>query len=82
MIFTKCIEIKKMIARYNSLQSLEENQLSYEFEMFQIGDWSCLIKCDGIVSVREFAHLFDYISTFYVGPFMWGNQYGFSLHIQ
>lgn len=82
MIFAKCIELKKMIARYNRLQYSEENWLHYEFEMFSDGEWSCLIKCDGVVNVSDFRAIFDYLSTFFVSPFMWGNNYGFRLHIQ
>lgn len=82
MIFAKCRELKKMIARYNRLQYSEENWLHYEFYMFSDGDWACLIKCDGVVNVRHFRPIFDYVSTFYVDPFMWGNEYGFRLHIQ
>lgn len=71
-----------MIARYNSLQYHEKNWLSYEFEMFSDGEWSCLIKCNGCVNVYDFRPIFDYVSTFFVNPFMWGNNYGFRLHIQ
>lgn len=82
MLYVKCIELKKMIARYNSQQYREENKLSYSFEMFQIGDWSCMISCDGVVHVRKFRDIFDFVSNFYVQPFMWGSECGFHLHIQ
>lgn len=82
MLYVKCIELKKLIARYNSLQFCEENWLRYEFEMFSDGEWSCLISCNGVVHVRVFRDIFDYVSTFYVQPFMWGSVCGFRLHIQ
>lgn len=82
MLFSKCIELKKLIARYNRKQSLSENCLRYEFGMFQDGEWSCTIKCNGCVNVHDFCDIFDYIVTLSVAPFMYASRFGFRVHIQ
>lgn len=82
MIFAKCIELKKLIAQYNRKQSLSENCLRYEFGMFTDGEWSCTLKSNGCISVRDFQPIFDFISTLFVAPFMYGSRFGFRVHIQ
>lgn len=82
MLFSKCIELKQMIARYNRKQSLSENCIRYEFGMFTDGEWSCTIKTNGCVSVRDFGEIYNYIATLSVTPFMFGSRFGFRVHIQ
>lgn len=82
MIFAKCIELKKLIAKYNRKQLSVENCLCYEFEMFWDGEWSCTLKSDGCIDLRDFQKLYDYITTISGAPFMYGSRFGFRVHIQ
>lgn len=82
MIFEDCIYLKSLIVKYNRRQYLEDNYLHYEFGMFNDGEWSCELKCNGCVDVREFKEIYDYIATLYVCPFMYGSRLGFSVQIQ
>lgn len=82
MIFAKCIELKQLIVRYNSKQSLPENRLSYVFDSFTDGEWSCTLKSKGCVNVFDFKEIYDFIATFFVAPFMYGSRFGFKIHIQ
>lgn len=82
MIYAKCIELKKLIVKYNRKQSLIENCLHYEFGMFMDGEWSCTLRCNGCVNICDFHDIYNYIATFYVSPFMYGSKFGFRVHIQ
>lgn len=82
MIFAKCIELKKLIAKYNRVQSVPENCLRYEFGMFMDGEWSCTLKSNGCIGVHDFQPIYDFIATLYVEPFMYGSRFGFRVHIQ
>ena len=82
MLFSKCIELKQMFARYNRKQSLSENCIRYEFGMFTDGEWSCTLKTNGCVSVHDFYEIYNYIATLSVAPFMYGSRFGFRVHIQ
>lgn len=81
MLFSKCIELKQMIDRYNRKQSLSENCIRCRFCMFTDGEWSCTIETKGCVSVRDFGEIYNYIATLYVDPFMFGSRLGFKVHI-
>lgn len=82
MIYAKCIELKKLIARYNRKQLRVENCLHYEFGMFMDGEWSCTLKSEGCINLRDFQEIYDYITTLSVAPFMYGSRFGFRVHIQ
>lgn len=82
MLFSKCIELKKLIASYNRKQSLSKNCISYEFGMFMDGEWSCTLKSNGCINVIDFYEIYNYIATLYVAPFMYGSKFGFRVHIQ
>lgn len=82
MIFSDCIYLKKLIVKFNRKQSMIENCLHYEFGMFNDGEWSCTLKCDGCVNVRDFKEIYDYIATLFVAPFMYSSRFGFRVHIQ
>lgn len=82
MIFAKCIHLKKLVVRYNRKQSVAENCLHYEFDMFMDGEWSCTLKSNGCISLNDFQEIFDYLATFFVTPFMYGSRYGFRVHVQ
>lgn len=82
MIYAKCIEIKKLIVKYNRMQYRQENRLRYEFGMFMDGEWSCTIRCNGCVKLCDFQEIYDYIATLSVCPFMYASKFGFSVHIQ
>lgn len=82
MIFRKCIELKKLIDKYNRMQSTEENCIHFEFGMFMDGEWSCLLSSEGCINIVDFKEIYDYLAVFYVSPFMYGSRFGFRVHVQ
>lgn len=82
MIYAKCIELKKLIAKYNRKQFRAENCLRYEFGMFTDGEWSCTLKSDGCIDLHDFYEIYNYICTISSVPFMYSSKFGFRVHIQ
>ena len=82
MLFSKCIELKKLIASYNRKQSLTENCIRYEFGMFMDGEWSCTLKSNGCINIVDFQPIYEWASSLSVAPFMYGSRFGFRVHIQ
>ena len=82
MIFEKCVKLKKLIVKYNRKRVDDDNFLRYEFGMFEDGEWSCTIRCSGCVDVHDFKEIYDFISTLFVAPFMYGSSRGFRVHVQ
>lgn len=82
MLFSKCLELKKMIVQYNRKTVLDENVITCDFGMFTDGEWSCVLKTNGVVDLVDFMPVLEWASTLYVSPFMWGTQTGFRMHVQ
>ena len=82
MIYAKCIELKRLITRYNRKQVILKNCLQCEFGMFMDGEWSCTIKCEGCINLRDFEDIYGFITTLSVAPFMYGSRFGFRVHVQ
>lgn len=82
MIYAKCIELKKLIVKFNRKQYDLEHCLQYEYGMFMDGEWSCTITCNGCVDICEFKEIYDFLATSYVSPFMYGSRFGFKVHVQ
>lgn len=82
MLFSKCIELKKLIVRYNRSRVSEDNFVTYDFSMYADGQWSCVLETSGFVDVVDFMPVLEWAATLYVSPFMWGDKFGFNLHMQ
>lgn len=82
MLFAKCIHLKKLVVEYNRKKTRDEDYLTYEFEMFMDGGWSCTIRCDGCIDINDFKPIYDWVSCLFVSPFMYGSRFGFRMHIQ
>ena len=82
MLFSKCIELKQLIVKYNLKKTRDEDCLTYEFGSFADGEWSGTIKCNGCVDIRDFQPIFDWASSLFVSPFMYGSRFGFRMYVQ
>lgn len=82
MIFAQCIELKKLIVKYNRKQSILENCLRYEFGMFKDGEWYCTLKHNGYVNIIDFQPIYELVSSLSCASFMYGSRFGFRVHIQ
>ena len=81
MIFSKCIQLKSLIVRYNKRQSRNANRLEYEFSSYRDGEWSCCLKCSGCVDLVDFTEIYVFITSLFVAPFAYSSKFGLRVHI-
>lgn len=82
MLFRQCIELKQLIVKYNLQKTRDDDYLTYEFDSFADGEWSCTIKCSGCIDIVDFKPIIDWGSILFVSPFMYGARFGFRMHVQ